>query len=340
MSVTIKDVAKKANVSPSTVSRVIANNSRITEETKKRVREVMEELGYYPNFQARNLVVNKTNTIGIVMANSATLSFQNPFFSEVLRGVSSTAHANQYGLYLTTGATEEEVYNEVVSMVQGKRVDGIILLYSKENDKTLDYLASSSFPFTIVGRPSINQNQFTYVDNNNVQNSKEAVGHLIELGHKKIAFVGGSLDFVVSQDRLTGYKQALKEAGIQHQEDYIFHQEMTASIDRDSVIQLMNMSEPPTAIVTHDDLVAYELIRYLEELKITVPNDVSIVSFNNHKISEHLRPPLTSVDISIYELGFQASSLLIDKINQPNTQDINKIVSSTLIKRGSCKLNN
>ncbi|MET3682852.1 DNA-binding LacI/PurR family transcriptional regulator [Alkalibacillus flavidus] len=337
MAVTIKDVAKKANVSPSTVSRVIANNSRITEETKQRVRDVMEELGYYPNFQARNLVSNKTNTIGVVMANSATLSFQNPFFPEVLRGISSVAHDNQYGLYLTTGANEEEVYNEVVSMVQGRRVDGIILLYSRQNDATMNYLANSSIPFTIVGRPFENPDQFTYVDNNNVDNAKEAVHYLIELGHERIAFVGGGLDYIVSQDRLKGYQQALADAGIPFNEQYFINEEETASLSRDATLNLMNMDQPPTAIVTHDDLVAYEVIRYLEELAISVPYDLSIVSFNNHKISEHLRPPLTSVDISIYDLGYEANRLLINKINDPDTEEQHVIVPSTLIKRGSCR---
>ncbi|WP_411954267.1 LacI family DNA-binding transcriptional regulator [Alkalibacillus sp. S2W] len=337
MTITIKDVAKKANVSPSTVSRVIANNSRITKETKQRVRDVMEELGYYPNFQARNLVSNKTNTIGIVMANSATLSFQNPFFPEVLRGISEVAHDNQYGLYLTTGGTEQEVYDEVVSMVQGKRVDGIILLYSRKNDATMNYLAQSSIPFTIVGRPFENPDQFTYVDNNNVDNAREAVSYLINLGHKRIAFVGGGLDYIVSQDRLKGYKQALADANIPFDERYFINEEETASLSREATIDLMTMTKPPTAIVTHDDLVAYEMIRYLEELKMTVPEDVSIVSFNNHKISEHLRPPLTSVDISIYNLGYEANRLLIDKINQPDIEKKKIIVPSTLIKRGSCK---
>ena len=107
--VTIKDVAKLANVAPSTVSRVIANSSRISEQTKKRVREVMEELGYHPNLQARSLAAKSTQAIGVIMPNSAYYAFQNPFFPEVLRGISTSSHDNKYGIYLSTGSTEDEI---------------------------------------------------------------------------------------------------------------------------------------------------------------------------------------------------------------------------------------
>ena len=149
MAVTIIDVAREANVSPSTVSRVIADSPRISAQTKRRVREVMERLKYYPNFQARNLAAKSTNTIGVIMSHSTSLAFQNPFFPEVIRGICSSAHSNQYGIYLSTGGTEEEIYKEVVSMVQGKKVDGIILLYSRVNDRTMAYLKEVKFPFTI-----------------------------------------------------------------------------------------------------------------------------------------------------------------------------------------------
>lgn len=140
MAVTIKDVGKLANVSPSTVSRVLANHPKISDETKRKVREAMEELGYHPNLQARSLVVKSTKTIGIVMPNSTERVLENPFFPEVLRGICLEARKSQFGIYLTTGATEEEILQEVIEMVQGKRVDGIILLYSKTNDQIMDYL--------------------------------------------------------------------------------------------------------------------------------------------------------------------------------------------------------
>lgn len=337
MAITIKDVAKQAGVSPATVSRVIADNPRISTKTKQKVREVMKTMGYYPNFQARNLVANKTQTLGVIMENSATLAFQNPFFPEVLRGISTQAHDSQYGLYLSTGATQEEIYQEVVEMVQGRRVDGIILLYSKVEDPVLAYLSESSLPFAVVGRPDKNSQSVSYVNNNNIQTAKETVEYLIELGHQHIAFVGGASDFVVSIDRLEGYKQALREHQIPFDANYIVNQDVIEGNERESIRRLMAHEVPPTAIVTHDDMVAYEVIGYLEDLEIGVPEDVSIIGFNNHTISKHLKPPLSTVDISIYELGLHATELVLEKITDESTPPKQVVVASRLIERGSCR---
>lgn len=337
MAITIKDVAKRAAVSPATVSRVIADNPRISEKTKKKVREAMEELGYYPNFQARNLVVQRSQTLGVIMANSATLAFQNPFFPEVLRGISVSAHNSQFGLYLSTGATEEEVLQEVKAMTQGKKVDGIILLYSRIGDKVMEYLNDSGLPFSMVGRPYKNAHQISYVDNDNVRNARDVVEYFIGLGHKRIAFVAGGNDFVVSIDRLEGYQQALAAHSVDFDAQYIVTQEMMQGHGPNAILQLMNLPEPPTAIVTHDDLVAYEVIGYLEDLEINVPGDVSIIGFNNHTLSEHLKPPLSSVDISIYDLGLEAANLAIEKIMDKTAPAKQVIVSSRLIERGSCQ---
>ncbi|AQQ52076.1 LacI family DNA-binding transcriptional regulator [Planococcus lenghuensis] len=337
MTVTIKDVAKHAQVSPSTVSRVIADNPRISPKTKEKVKEVMESLGYHPNFQARNLVIQKSQTLGIIMENSAALAFQNPFFPEVLRGISAAAHKSQFGLYLSTGATEEEIFEEVVAMTLGKRVDGVILLYSKIGDRVMEYLKNSGVPFSVVGRPYAQAETISYVDNDNVQIAKEVTDYLIGLGHRHIAFVGGTADYVVSLDRLKGYQQALTDAGLPFIQEYIAERNPMQSDEEGAIRRLMELPIRPTAIVTHDDLVAYEVISYLEDMKLSVPEDVSVIGFNNHAISEHLKPPLSSVDISIYELGVQAANLALEKILD-ETAAVRKVtVPARLIERGSCQ---
>ncbi|MGM9966486.1 LacI family transcriptional regulator [Rummeliibacillus sp. TYF005] len=337
MAVTIIDVAKEANVSPSTVSRVIADSPRISVQTKRRVREVMERLKYYPNFQARNLAAKRTNTIGVIMSHSTSLAFQNPFFPEVIRGICSSAHSNQYGIYLSTGGTEEEIYKEVVSMVQGKKVDGIILLYSRVNDRTMAYLKEVKFPFTMVGRPYENEKEISYIDNDNKTISKNMVNYLEKLGHQHIAFVGGDIDFVVSLDRLEGYKQGLKEKNLYFIDEYFIRDEDFKTKGIKSIQELMKLDMPPTAIIAHDDLVAYEIIRYLEDLSINVPEDISIVSFNNHALSEYVKPPLTTVDISIFELGFEAANYLYEQVGSDQITIKHHFVPTTLIERNSCK---
>ena len=153
MAITIKDVAKLANVAPSTVSRVIANSPRISENTKKRVRDAMDELKYHPNFIARSLASQSTKVIGLVLPHSSGVFFQNPFFSEVIQGLSEGVHDNHYAFQMTSGKTEFDSYEGVVQMVQGGRVDGIILLYSMIDDKIMEYLTKRKFPFVVIGKP-------------------------------------------------------------------------------------------------------------------------------------------------------------------------------------------
>lgn len=334
MTVTIKDVAKAANVAPSTVSRVIANSPRISERTKEIVRGAMKELGYHPNFNARSLANKSTNTIGIVMPNSANKTFQNPFFPEVIRGISSKAHQVEYGLYLSTGQSEDEIFEEVQHMVQGKRVDGIILLYSRVDDRVMNYLYEQKFPFTVIGRPyDVRKREITYVNNDNYKASKTVTEYLLLLGHKNIAFIGGNLDFVVTVDHMEGYRKALYNAGIELKDDYIvFHEELQEG-GQEAVIDLMSLSEPPTAMIVADDIMTFGVMRMLSEMEMRVPDDVSIISFNNVMISELSSPPMTTVDIHIYNLGYEACNLLIDLIHHPDTGAKQVLIPHKMIKR-------
>ncbi|WML42831.1 LacI family DNA-binding transcriptional regulator [Neobacillus sp. PS3-40] len=336
MVVTIKDVAKEANVAPSTVSRVIADNPRISEKTKRRVKEVMEKLGYYPNLQARSLAAKSTQTIGAVMPNAAFYSFQNPFYPEVLRGISKNAHASKYGIYLSTGSTEDEIFEEVISMVMGRRVDGIVLLSSRVNDRTIKYLEETGFPFVVVGRPYTNEERITFVDNDNVYITKQVTNYLINLGHENIAFVGGNQEFVVTIDRLNGYRMALEDAGYPVNDSYFVQEKNVLGTGEKAISALMSLDTPPTGLVTQDDLIAFEMISHLEKANIKVPEDISIISFNNLSLSEHSNPPLTSVDIGTFQLGYEATQCLIEKIENPNMLPKRITIPTKLIERKSC----
>ncbi|KHF40886.1 LacI family DNA-binding transcriptional regulator [Halalkalibacter okhensis] len=338
MAVTIKDVAKRANVAPSTVSRVIANSSRISEKTKERVREAMKELGYHPNFNARSLANKSTNTLGIVMPNSAKIAFQNPFFPEVIRGISTKAHQEGYGLYLSTGQTEEEILEEVKQMVYGGRVDGIVLLYSRVNDKVMPFLIEQGFPFVLIGRPyNMNEDEVTFVNNDNFKAAKTVTEYLMLLGHERIGFIGGNLDYVVTIDHMRGYEQALTNAHIRIRKEYIVHHEEVKEGGQDAVIELMSIEERPTALIVADDIMTFGVLRMLADMNVNVPKDISIVSFNNVMISELSSPKMTTVDIHIYELGFEATMCLITKIKEPEVGERKIIVPHRLIKRESCK---
>ncbi|QHE51412.1 LacI family DNA-binding transcriptional regulator [Pontibacillus sp. HMF3514] len=337
MGITIKDVAKAANVAPSTVSRVIANNSRISENTKKRVRKAMKDLGYHPNVNARNLANKSTQALGIVMKSSTDKALQNPFFSEVLRGISAIAHEEEHSLFISTGETEEEIYESVERMVYGNQVDGIILLYSQVNDPVSNFLIEKDFPFVLIGKPYNQVDSITHVDNDNVTASVDITNHLIEQGHERIAFIGGDTDLVVTLDRMRGYELALEKAGLPIKDEYHIHQEFLKSGGREAVHQLFQLDEPPTGLVIVDDLMSIGVMTMLEELGYQVPQDVSIVSFNNVYLSEISRPPLTTVDVNIHGLGCQAAKCVIEKVNNVDEPAKRIIVPYDIKKRQSTR---
>ncbi|KGA97360.1 LacI family transcription regulator [Alkalihalobacillus alcalophilus ATCC 27647 = CGMCC 1.3604] len=337
MSITIKDVAKRANVAPSTVSRVIADSPRISQQTKEKVREAMAELGYHPNYNARSLVNQSTKTLGVIIPSSAKIAFQNPFFPEVLRGITAKAYLEKYGLYLSTGQTDQEILEEVKQMVYSRRVDGIILLYSKVNDLVLPFLTEQNFPFVLIGRPhGIEDEAIYYVNNDNVRAAKTVTEYLLLLGHERIGFIGGNLDQVVTLDHKLGYQKALENANIPLRDEYIVYYDEVLEGGQEAVIEFMSLEERPTALVVADDLMALGVLRMLDEMEVSVPDEMSLVSFNNVMLSELSSPPLTTVDINIYELGFQGTDKLVHLINDANYEEKKTIIPYRFIKRQTC----
>ncbi|WP_042349586.1 LacI family DNA-binding transcriptional regulator [Bacillus massiliigorillae] len=337
MTVTIKDVAKLANVAPSTVSRVIANNSKISEKTKKRVREAMKELGYHPNFIARCLANKSTHIIGIVLPSTNSAYFQNPFFSMALQGISEGVHEHQYALQICAGKTNVEIYDDVVDMVQGGRVDGIILLYSRVNDRILQYLKERNFPFVSIGRPYDFSEEITYVDNNNSKAAKEATQYLIRLGHKRISFVGGHGEYIVTVERRKGYEEALQAAGLPLDTHLFLEDTIVRTDSSKAMAGLLALKYPPTAMIVTDDLLALKVLTVLKGLGVSVPDDMSIISFNNVLFSQYSTPPLTSVDVGIFDLGYQASICLIQQLNNSKEPMKRILLPYELVERQSCK---
>ncbi|WP_449621105.1 LacI family DNA-binding transcriptional regulator [Robertmurraya sp. Marseille-Q9965] len=333
--VTIKDVAKISGVSPSTVSRVIADNPRISEDTKKKVRKAMKDLGYHPNINARNLVAKSTKAIGVIMPSSTNVALQNPFFPEILRGIGSVLHDAEYSMYLSTGETEKEILSEVQRIVYGSYVDGVILLYSRINDKVTNFLREQGFPFVIVGKPYDFDTEINHVDNDNFRAGKEITKHLIDMGHEKIAFIGGSRELFVTRDRESGYVAALNDAGLEECDAYKIHTEFLKSGGREAVEHLMSLDTMPTGLVVSDDLISLGILSMLENYGIRVPQDISLVSFNNVYLSEITNPALTTVDIQIYELGAQSAKVLIEKTKNKNEAAKRIIIPYQIVYRDS-----
>lgn len=336
MAVTIKDVAKKAGVSPSTVSRVLSNHPRISTETSKKVKLIMEQMGYHPNIMAKSLVSKTTNSICIMLPKSAEELFSNFFFMELIRGIVTQAGRLGYDVLISSGANEKEEVEGASRLLNGRRVDGVILLYSRKDDPVIDFLHDNGHNFVLIGR-SEQYSDILSVDNDNVQASYDATKHLISLGHERIGFVSGPPELIVSKDRLKGYLAALHDSGLESRQEWIVEGEFLQESGYRAMSFFMNLPDRPTAIVLIDDVVAFGVLRGLHELKYKVPEDLCLISFNNIPLTELSTPPLSSIDIGIYNLGYTASQVLIQSIQNSNDKTYQKrqVIPHRLIVRES-----
>jgi len=308
--ITIKDIAKMAGVSPSTVSRVISNHPRISRETSVKVRQIMKEHNYHPNIMAKSLVSKTTQTLGIMLPRPAEELFQNYFFGELLRGIMSHATRMNYEVLLSTESTSGNGLDAISRLVYGRRVDGILLLSSRREDPHIAFLEEERFPFVLIGRSETHPDA-PMVDNDNVQTAYDATSHLIAQGHARIGFVSGPPEFTLSHDRMTGYAKAMEDAQLPTHSDWILEGEYLQDSGFRAMSLFMSLPNRPTAIVVIDDHVAFGVLRALDELGYRVPEDISVVSFNNIALSELASPPLSSIDIGTYQLGYSAVQLLL-----------------------------
>ncbi|MCA0383971.1 MAG: LacI family transcriptional regulator [Firmicutes bacterium] len=330
MAITIKDVAKLANVSPSTVSRVISKSPRISEATKQLVYAAMDELKYKPNAIARNLANASTKTLGLIIPNQDENLFKNPFFIQAMRGISIYAQKKNYKIMFNYGASPEDELNFVHEFVNSKWVDGVILLTAYENDLCIEYLNHESFPFVVVGRP-YNIHDIMWVDNDNFQATYNLVNTLIQKSCQEIGFIGGPQKYIFSKDRLEGYKRALELRNLSvHPELVIEAMDFTEDEGYRAMAEICSRSIPH-AVVTTDDLLGFGVLKYIKEHGIKV----KVTGFNNIPLSEYQQPALTSVDIKAEDLGYNAAKLLIRALEGMENPVNHYIVGTELVERES-----
>lgn len=336
MAVTIKDVAALAGVSPSTVSRTCKNNPSISEETKERVRKAMAELGYEPNFQASNLASQNSRTIGIILPASAKEVYENSFYLEAIQGISHYCNGRQYMTTIVTGQDEAEILNAVRSMSRSGKVDGFIILYSKKDDPVINYLFNEGLLYILIGKATQYTNQTIYIDNDNLLAGREAAEYLYQLGHRRIAYLGSDSSLMFSADRKAGYQLALASHQLPVRPEYCVEVKNVSENNEEVIRGLLMQKDRPTAILVSDDILAVSLERVCLENHLAIPEDLSIISFNNSLFARLTSPQLTSIDIGAGQLGSEAASQIINHIENPNLLATKIIVPHHLIERDSC----
>lgn len=333
MMATIKDVAKRAGVSPSTVSRTLKDNPSISEETKVKVRAAMDELGYVPNSAAQMLATGLTHSLGVVLPPLTDReNISQPFYMEILTAINEEASCNSQVVSIATGATLEELVKQVELMHRQKRADGFIILYSETNDPVKDYLLKEKVPFVVVGAAVDNNDKVTYIDNDNKELGQEAVNYLRTKGHQKIGFVTDDLFGQVGQERYQGYIEATKEFNLETYPELVFSSKVIDSLKENL------KSNQLTALIVKDDLIALRFIQWLNNQGIRVPEDYAIISFNNSTFSEIMHPFLTTYDINIKELGKESVLRLLDLLKNPKTKAQKITIPFKLIERESVSM--
>ncbi len=333
--VLLKDVAKKAKVDISTVSRALSNSPLLKEETKRQIIALAEELGYYPDALARGLASKRSQNIGLVLPDMVTL--QGPFYVEVLRGVEQRADENGYNLLLTA-VKDKEKSKTYLPLIKGRRMDGFLLINEHVTIEELNFLIKEDIAFVLLDRFS-KEPKVNCVASDNVGGAKSAVNHLVSLGHRKIGFITGQRMFFASRERIKGYIQALKENKIPLNESLIvegsFQNGVTSGYT--CAMELLSRTPRPTAIFAGNDEISMGVFQAVRDVDLRVPKDISVVGFDDAQFAPHLTPPLTTVKQYGYEIGYQSCEMLINILNK-NPIETNKIrVPTELIIRDSCR---
>ncbi|AZR73753.1 LacI family transcriptional regulator [Anoxybacter fermentans] len=330
MSVTIKDIAKEANVSTTTVSRVLNNKPDVSDKTKKKVLEVINKLGYNPNGIARGLVLQKTYTIGLIIPDIC-----NPFFPEVARGIQDKARQLGYSVIFYNTDNNKQREKEAIDLLKSKQVDGIILSLSMSNKEELDKLEEENFPVVQIDR-KIPGSIFPTVTIDNILSAYNATKYLIELGHKYLAHITGNLGTKTGQDRLEGFKQALKEFNLDYKDEYILEGDYSKESGYKQMKTLLTQKKRPTAVFAANDLMAIGAYEAIFDYGLKIPEDISIIGHDDIDIASIIRPGLTTMTQPKYKLGQIAAEMLIKRIEGLESDNQQEVVLNTeLIVRDS-----
>lgn len=339
----IYDIAKKADVSPATVSRVLNGNQRVREDTRKRVQKIIEESNYVPNSLARSLSVGDTRNIAFLAPD-----IENPFFCKILHGLSDTANQYGYNVFMYGTNDDSDVEHRILEGIRKEMVRGVVIIPVADDDKVtsnlLNNLENNQVPVVLLDRDMRNAH-FDGVFSDDCDGTKEAIACFFKEGHEKIAIVTGDQNTRPGRERLKGYRKALKEAGIKETPEYIVNGHFKEKESYKACGRLMNLKNPPTAIFTSSNMTTLGCLRYMKDHGIRVGRDIALIGFDEIYELNCTDIELTVIDRPIYEMGCAALELFEYNFKALNNEKRSKILKRTdlvktqLILRGSEKLN-
>lgn len=335
----IKNVAKAAGVSVSTVSRIINNSPLISGETRDKVLKVMKDMNYVPNIMARGLSNQQAFTVALLVNIDDEKSFSNPFFYEMMHGIETVVYNRGLCLIIANLNISQNKDDMLNRLIYEKRTQGVILPSSIMNEQLAKELKKMNFPFVTIGEPEGIKEPIDWVDINNFQGSQQAVDHLLTKGYKDIAFIGGSQSELFNKKRLSGYKAALADSKITYRQEYIQEGNNTKNDGFEMMQRLLSLKHRPDAVICSDNILCMGAMKAIKEAQLLIPEDIGVLSFDNFPIAELLEPPLTTVDIDVFELGVQTANILFKLIDNPAARQQQSLISTCIVTRESTMRN-
>jgi DNA-binding LacI/PurR family transcriptional regulator len=336
----IKDIARVAGVSHSTVSRALSDSPLVNTETKARIRRLAIEMGYSPDARARSLVLGRTRTVGVVVTSIA-----DPFMAEVVQGIESTASDHGYSVLLASSNSEPEREIAAVDMLHSKRVDSVIVTSSRIGALYADYLRRIDVPVVLLNNHTEQSGRYTFsVTVDNEHGGCLATAHLVELGHRRIAYITGAGDNSSSAGRMAGYRQALAESGIPFDPGLVVQGDGRASGGDRALPQLLATADRPTAVFCYNDMTAIGLLRAAGMVALSIPHDLSVVGFDDIPFASYVVPALTTIAQPKFTMGQQSMRMALTLMQTDDTgtneEVTNIVLQGHLIVRDSKAIRN
>jgi DNA-binding LacI/PurR family transcriptional regulator len=335
MRVSIKDIARAAGVSHSTVSRALSDSPLVSDETKARIQRLAQEMGYSPNTLARSLVTRQTYTVGVVVTTIA-----DPFVAEVVQGIEATAHDYNYTVILCSSGAKPEREIAAVEMLRSKRVDGVIVTSSRIGALYLEHLERIGAPIVLINNHNEQSGRYTFtVTVDNRHGGCLATEHLVQLGHQRIAYVTAPADHSSDLDRMAGYRQALVAGGIEPDAALVVPGNGRAGGGEWALQALMELNELPSAVFCYNDMTAIGLMHAARQVGLSVPRDMAVVGFDDIPFASYFYPPLTTIAQPKVEMGRLAMKMALSlmTIGEENHEEelSNVVVRGKLVVRAS-----